>query len=449
MRRAGWAFTKTLIALLGFLGGCSGWGLRSAARADGQGSPTLEVLANGMHLIVQNDPAVDVVALYLFVAVGARDETPTQLGFSHFNEHMLFKGADSHGLGWVDRAVDGVGGRSGADTSLDYTYYDLVLPARNAGAGVRILAEMALRSKFDSVQLDHERHVILDEGRLAQDQPRTALIRGLYRLAFRDHPYGHPLLGTPQTLEAATRDAVFAYYKRHYVPQAMTLVVVGPISTAGVATVVHDTFGAVPATGDRRAPVPQPHPLTGGIRREVQRAEQQAYLAMGWLAPRADDPDGAALDLGTTILGGIESSRLTRTLRDRDHIVTGITMSYNALQGAGIVVLTAELEASALASAERRILDEIVRLQEDGVTEAERQLSVIQFEAQRAFDRERAERVAFALGIAETTWSLDAEEHYLDRLRRISREEIRDVARRYLSRTDYARLAFAPRAPAP
>ncbi|MFZ1059291.1 MAG: insulinase family protein, partial [Candidatus Rokuibacteriota bacterium] len=186
-------------------------------------------------------------------------------------------------------------------------------------------------------------------------------------------------------------------------------------------------------------------PLTGGIRRQVERPEQQAYLGMAWHAPRADDPDGFAVDLLASIVGGSESSRLARTLRDRDQLVSSITMSYAALQGAGIVSLRAELEAPDLEKVERLILEEIVRIQADGVTEDERQLAVIQFESEHAFDTETAEGLANAYGIAETTWTLEAELTYVDRLRQVTREQIREAARKFLSRTDYARLAFVPK----
>jgi zinc protease len=238
---------------------------------------------------------------------------------------------------------------------------------------------------------------------------------------------------------------VLGYYQRHYVPEAMTLVVVGPVSRGPVTKAVLETFGKVPATDHRRAPVPPPRALTGGIRRQAERPEQQAYLGMAWPAPRAEDSDGFAVDLLASILGGSESSRLARTLRDRDQLVSSITMSYAALQGAGIVSIRAELEAPDLEKVERLILEEVARIQADGVTEEERQLAVTKFEADHAFDTETAEGLADAYGVAETTWTLEAELAYVDRLRQVTREQIREAARKYMVRADYARLAFVPK----
>ncbi|MBI4560748.1 MAG: insulinase family protein, partial [Candidatus Rokubacteria bacterium] len=352
---------------------------------------------------------------------------------------------DTQGPGFVDLEVEGVGGRSNASTSLDDTFYYLVLPVGETAKGIRLLADMAFRSKFDPVELNRERDVIFEEARIETDNPRTALVRGLYGLVFRDHRYGRSILGTPETMGAATRERVYGYYKRHYVPENMALVVVGPVIPEAVRRAVEEAFGRVPATGYRRAPVPAPRPLAGGIGREAERPEQQAYLALGWLGPRADDPDGFALDLLASILGGAESSRLAKTLRDRDRLVSSITTSYSALQAGGLVSIRAELEAADLEKVERLILEEIARIQEMGVTEEERQLALTTFEAEHAFSTETAEGLAYAYGVAEITWTLEEELRYVERLRQVTREQIRDAARRYLSRTEYARLAFVPK----
>jgi zinc protease len=436
-----------LIVVAALLAGCGALGSvgRPASDEAGLAPPSRQLLPNGMRLIVQEHRAADVVALYLFVGVGGRDEGPDEAGFSHWLEHMLFKGTDTQGPGFVDRAVEGVGGKSNANTSLDYTYYALVLPTESLSAGIQILADMAFRSKFDPVELAREREVIFEEARLETDTPRTALVRGLYGLVFRDHPYGRSILGNQQAMKAATRERVLAYYRRHHVPENMTLVVVGPVAAGEVRPAVLKTFGGIPAVGYRRAPAPAPLPLTGGVRREVERPEQQAYLGLSWVGPRADNPDGFAIDLLASILGGAESSRLARTLRDKDRLVSSITMSFAALQAGGIVSIRAELEAADLDKVERLVLEEIARIQESGVTEDERELALTQFESEHAFSIETAEGLAYNYGVAETTWALEEELRYVERLRQVSREQIKDVARRYLSRSDYAHLAFVPR----
>jgi len=428
------------------LAGCATTAASREAHAPSKLVPPIrEVLPNGLRLIVQDHRASDIVALYLIVGTGVRYEKPAELGSAHFQEHMLFKGTDTFGPGHVDRFVEGRGGRSNAVTSFDYTMYWLVLPSRGLGAGIELLADMAFRSAFAPAEIDREREVIFEEARIEQDNPRVAIIRELYGIVFDGNPYGNPVLGTRPTLLAANRQRLRAFNRYYYTPENMTLVVVGPADTAAVRAVVDRTFARVPSTAYTSAPAPTPSPLKGRVARTVERPEQQARLALGWAAPRSDDPGGYAVDLLTFILAGSDSARLTRRLRDEERLVASITMSYAALMGGGIASLRAELEAKDLARVEQVMLEEIARIQESGPTEEERLLALTKFEAQHAFDTETSEGLASAYALAEATWTLEAELGYVDRLRKITGEQIRDAARKYLSRTNYAQLAFVPK----
>lgn len=443
LRRAALWLAVALVA------GCAGSSARSgrlppAAEAE-LPPPVRSVLRNGMRLIVQDHRASDIVAIYLFVGVGTRHETADQLGYAHFQEHMLFKGTDKFGPGHVDRVVEGVGGRSNAVTSFDYTTFYLILPTEATATGVQLLADMAFRSTFAPDEIAREREVIFEEAHIEQDNPKTAIVRQLYGMVFAGHPYGRPVLGTRETMMAATQERLRAFNRRYYTPENMTLVVAGPVEASAVRTMVDRSFGQMGTTGYRPTPLSPPRRLGGTARRTTERSEQQAHLALGWQAPRSDDPNGDALDLVTTILAGTESSRLARRLRDEERLVSSVTMSYAALVGGGIASLRADLEAKDVDRVEQIVLEEIAKIQESGPTEEERRLAVTKFESQHAFDTETSEGLAYAYGLAETTWTLESELRYVERLRRITREQIRDAARRYLSRTDYARLAFVPK----
>ena len=437
------------LAAVALVAGCAGSSARSGqlpAAAEAELPPPVRsVLRNGMRLIVQDHRASDIVAIYLFARVGTRYERPDQLGYAHFQEHMLFKGTDKFGPGYIDRTVEGLGGRSNAVTSFDYTTFYLILPKEATATGIQLLSDMAFRSAFAPEEIAREREVIFEEARIEQDNARSAIVRQLYGMVFAGDPYGRPVLGTRETMLAATQERLRAFNRQYYTPENITLVVAGPVEPAAVRAMVDRSFGPVAARGYRPPSLPLPHPLTGLTRRTVERPEQQAHLALGWQAPRSDDVNGDALDLLTTILAGTESSRLARRLRDEERLVSSVTMSYAALVGGGIASLRADLEAKDVDRVEQIVLEEIAKIQESGPTEEERRLAVTKFESQHAFDTETSEGLAYAYGLADTTWNLDAELHYVDRLRRISREQIRDAARRYLSRTNYARLAFVPK----
>jgi zinc protease len=445
-RRAGAGVLVVVAATIVLATGCAGRSSGAGASTSGELPPPVrQVLPNGLRLIVQDHRAADIVAVYLYVGVGVRYERPDQLGYSHFQEHMLFKGTDKWGPGYIDRTVEGVGGRTNATTSFDFTDFYILVPAESMETAMQTLADMAFRSTFDPAEVAREREVIFEEANIETDNPKTAIIRQLYGMVFADNPYGYPVLGTRATMTAATSAILKTYNKKYYTPENMTLVVAGPVDVKTVRSMVDRTWGVIPSTGYKTVPAPAPRPLSGVVRKAVERSEQQARLALGWQAPPTNDFTGDTVDLLTTILAGAESSRLAVRLRDKERLVSSITMSYSAQMGGGIVSVRAELEAKDLERVEQIILEEIARMQAEGPTEEERQLAVVRAESQHAFDTETSDGLANAYAIAETTWTLDAELGYVDRLGKITREQIRDAARRYLSRTDYARISFPPK----
>jgi zinc protease len=410
--------------------------------------PSRDVLPNGMKLIVQEHRTTDVVALQLWVAVGASDEAPAERGFSHLVEHMLFKGTDSLGRGFVDREIEGVGGRTNAATSYDYTYYYLLLPAARAARGIDVLADMAFHSTFDPEEISREREVVFEETRLGEDNPRSFLSRRLHELVFEGHVYGFPVLGDPVALRDATRATLRAYYQHHYVPERMALVVVGAVDPAGIRAAAARAFASVPRGGGARVAPPVAPTADGNRRRVVERPERQASLGLGWSAPELGHPDMFAVDMLAHVLGGARSSRLNQALRERARIVSSVGAGYSAMQHAGVLTITAQLEPMDESRVEAAILDEVRRIQEAGITPQELTRAVTASESEHEFSRETAEGLARAYGRAETVWTLGAELRYLDGIRAVTREQVRDAARRYLAATP-VRLALKPRGNTP
>jgi zinc protease len=396
-----------------------------------------------VRVIVQEHRASDVVALQLWVRAGARDETAAELGLAHYLEHMLFKGTTTRPAGFMDREIEAVGGRMNAGTSYDYTYYHVLVPASRTQAAIDLLADISVNASLDSALLDAEKRVVLEEMRLSQDNPRRFLARRLQETVFEGHPYGRPVIGTPELVRGLTRETLLGFYRRLYQPESFTLVVAGPVVPAEVLERARRTFGRLPRSGTPPLPVAAPAPLRP---RNVQleRPGTQAYLALAWHAPRIDHADVAAVDLLVTILGQTRSSRLPRILRDELGIVSSVSTTYSALEGAGVVGVTARTEASTLERVEAAIIGELRRVRDAGVSDAERRRAITTAEAQHEFASETAEGRARALGRAETVWRLEAELAYLDRVRAVTREQIKAVANRYLDPERYVRVTFVP-----
>jgi len=401
------------------------------------------VLPNGIPVIIEQHRGSDVVALQLWVRAGARDETASELGLAHYLEHMLFRGTTLRPGGFVERDVEGVGGRMNAGTSWDYTFYYVTLPARRMIPGLEMLADIAVNATLDADVLEKEKEVVLEEMRLSDDTPRRRLGRQLYTQLFEGHPYGRQIIGTPELIRGLTRETLASFYRRHYVPEAFTVVVVGAVDPAEVVATAASTFGRLPRGGITRLPVAPPPPF-GPQRQQLVHPGAQAHLGLAWPAPRLNHADTPALDLLVWILGRGRSSRMVQAVREREGLVVAVSASLSPMEGAGAVTVSAQLPPANLARAEEQILAEIRRVRETGVTDAELRRAITAAEAEHEFETETAEGRARALGYAETVWTLDDELAYVTRIRSVTAAQVRAVARRYLDPERYTRLALLP-----
>jgi zinc protease len=428
-----------LLAVAG--SGCSL--IRPAPYAASPVGPTRYVLANGVPVIIEEYRGSDVVAIQLWVRAGARDEASTEQGLAHYLEHMLFKGTPSRPAGFVEREVEGVGGRINAGTSWDYTFYHAVLPARQMASGVEMLVDVGVNASLDGALLEAEKQVVLEEMRLNEDTPRRFLAQELFSQAFEGYPYGRPVIGTSKIIRGLTRETLVSFYRRHYVPVTFALVVVGAVDLDDVLRVARATLGGLPRAGTPRLPPSSPPPPRR-VRLTLSRVGVQAHLGFAWQAPRLDHADTPALDLLMSILGRSKTSRLVAALRERTALVSSINSGLTALEGAGLVMITAQLEPQNLERAEAEVMTEIRRVRDGGVTPTELRRAVNAAEVDYQFSRETAEGRARAYGQAETIWRLEEELLYLDRVRSVTVAQVRAVARRYLDLDRYVRVALVP-----
>lgn len=424
-----------------------GWGcgaVRTAPRLPSTvTAPARHILPNGIPLVVQEHRGSDVVALQLWVRAGARDESSAELGLAHYLEHMLFRGTTSRPGGFVERDVEGVGGRMNAGTSWDYTFYYVTLPSRRMVPGLEMLADIAVNATLDADVLEKEKAVVLEEMRLGDDNPRRRLGRQLYTQMFDGHPYGRQVIGTPELVRGLTRETLAGFYRRHYVPETLAVVVVGAVDPQEVLATATATFGRLPRRGVPRLPVAPPPPFHPQ-RQELTHPGTHAHLGLAWPATRLDHADTPALDLLVAILGRSRSSRLVQALRERDGLVVSIGAGFSAFEGAGGITVSAQLPPANLERAEAEIVAEIRRIRDAGVTEAELRRAITAAEAEHEFETETAEGRATALGRAETIWTIEDEQAYVSRIRSVTGAQVRAVARRYLDPERYARLALRP-----
>jgi zinc protease len=369
--------------------------------------PRFEHLDNGLRILLLESHAAPVVTLWIWYGVGSRNETTGFTGASHWVEHMLFKGTPDHPKGKLTRAVERLGGRWNAFTSKDYTAYHEVLPAGHLPFVIGLEADRMRHTLFESAEVESERTVIIAEREGLENSPAASLYEEVDALAFKVHPYRHPVIGWKADLRAMTRDELFGHYRAHYHPANALVVVVGAFEAGDVLAQIGRAFGEIPS-GPAIPPVRAVEPPQEGERRVVLQRPGGAtpYVQMVFRAPAARDPhlpallvlDGILSGFGRSAAGAARSSRLYRALVDRGLAADAGSAVY-PMRDPGAVRLWATARSGVgAATVEEAILEVIEGVRRDEVPLEELSRVQRQARAQFIFARDGVHGYAGAIG---------------------------------------------------
>jgi predicted Zn-dependent peptidase len=325
-------------------------------------------LANGIRLVTERMPEARSVSLGVWVGVGGRDEPDELAGASHFLEHLLFKGTNTRSARQIAEAVDAVGGEMNAFTNREHTAYYTRLPAACVDLGIEILGDVLTDPAFRPHEVEAERHVILEEILMNLDIPEDHVHTLLAEALFPAHPLGREVLGTRETVEAATRDEIADFFGRWYLPRNLVVVAAGDVDHDHLADAFAGSLGR--ASGGER-PVREVPGVDVEPRVVLDGPTEQVHLAMGWRAVDHFDDDRYALSVANQILGGGMSSRLFQQVREERGLCYSVyswASTYYDAGSAGVYAGTAPARVAELLSV---IDDEVAKLVASGVTEGE------------------------------------------------------------------------------
>jgi zinc protease len=330
------------------------------------------VLPNGLTVLTLEDHSTPVVSFQMWVRVGSKDET-FYTGIAHLFEHMMFKGSKHLEPEEHARLVGARGGRINAYTTRDVTVYHEDVTAESLPLVLALEAERVKNLDISEETLESEREVVLEERRMrTEDRPGGLAFEALAALSWQAHPYHWPVIGWRADIEAVTVEACRAFFETYYSANNIVLVIVGDLDTTETLALVEKEFGAV-----RRAETIPRNPgkvvAQRGERRSTIHYPARIPLLYGaWHAPKADDPDGDALDVASQILSAGRSSRLYRRLVYEEEQALYAEGGYWALQEAGLFFAVAGVRPEAeIAQVETLFFAEIDRMAREEVSESE------------------------------------------------------------------------------
>ena len=274
----------------------------------------LTTLPNGLRVISQDMPSVHSATIGAWVGTGSRDEVPIEAGASHFLEHLLFKGSESMTAQEISEGFDALGARHNAFTSKEYTVYWAKLRSADLHYAVDVMGEMLQRPAFRQEEIDSERHVVLEEINMNEDDPTDVAHEMFVRSLWANHPLAPPILGTRDSINAMTRDTIAGYWGRRYTPRNVVIAASGRIDHGALVDQLAGVFGEWEGDAVGRDHVAvEP---TQGVS-VVRRDTEQAHLVLGGVSLRRDDSRRWAGDVVNHVLGSGMSSRLFREVREQ------------------------------------------------------------------------------------------------------------------------------------
>lgn len=312
--------------------------------ADAPPAPPMEIaeLPNGLRVWMLPNPGSGLVASNVFVGAGATREDAATAGSSHFLEHLLFNGTERRTQEELYAEVDRLGLYNNATTKREHTHYMMVAPRELLDQALDIQADMLLHSTLPGEKFEKERGIVVEEIGKDADVAGSAAAGTLDALLFGDDtPFSRPVLGTPETIAALRRDDVLRYYRTHYVPGNMLILLMGDFDPAAALATVESAFA-------EEAGSPSPAPALEWPDRPTLRSRPSGsgsrHVRIALPLPGPTDPLHPALSLVARILVGGEGSRVPTALREAGLATRSTEGELRHLSGRSLLEIGIELE---------------------------------------------------------------------------------------------------------
>ncbi len=315
-------------------------------------------LTNGIRVVSASMPQVGSVSCFVMLAAGSRYETPESKGIAHFSEHMFFKGTERRPTARsIATEIDAIGGEFNAFTGKEITGYYVKCGAETRDVAFDVLGDMLLHSRFDPAEIEKEKGVILEEMNVYLDNPQRYIGSVYDRLLYADQPLGWDILGTKETIEAATRETFTSYLDAWYRPERIVVGVGGRIGDRLVER-LEELLGGIETQETGAAPPLELPPDSSPVLLHSKQSEQ-AHLILGVRGYPIGHPDRYALQLLTVVLGGGMSSRLFTEVREKRGLAYYVHAGTGAYTDTGTLYTGAGVDVERVDEAITTILGEL------------------------------------------------------------------------------------------
>lgn len=431
--------------------------LIQSSKVQSLNAPTIHRLSNGLTIVAEQLP-VEAVNLNIWLNIGSAIESDEINGMAHFLEHMIFKGTQKLQSGEFERRIEERGAVTNAATSQDYTHYYITTAPKDFADLAPLQVDVVTNAMIPDDGFERERHVVLEEIRRSQDNPRRRTFQHASEVTFERLPYRRQVLGPAAVIEQLTSQQMRDFHAQWYQPQSITAVAVGNLPVEQLIQVVEHSFAEAMGTRSQTAnnsSTLAPYPLSFApetpfeqvVRRELTDPTlQQARLVMTWRVPGLTDLNQTyALDVLASVLGHGRTSRLVQDLREQRGLVSSISASNMTYQHQGAFYISANLPEENIETVEAVISQHIRAIQEDLITEWEIARVRTRVANHFVFGNETPSDRSGLYGYYQTlVGNLESAFGYPATIQSLHAEDLREAARQYLDSEAYGAVVIRP-----
>jgi predicted Zn-dependent peptidase len=406
-------------------------------------------LDNGLHVILHQDNSTPIVAVSILYHVGSKNEDPERTGFAHFFEHLLFEGSENIERGQFDKLLTAAGAVNNANTSFDRTFYYEILPSNQLELGLYLESERLMHAKIDEVGVETQREVVKEEKRQRIDnQPYGTFLQEILAHAYTVHPYKWAPIGSMEHLNSAKLEEFMDFYRTFYVPQNATLSIAGDISIDETKKLVELYFADIPKGKNE---IPRPTVVepkqTAEVRDIIYDNIQLPAVMQAYHMPAQGTEDYYAINMLTTLLSDGQSSRFYKEIVDNQQKALQIAAIPLAAEDPGLFIAYGfanmgvnpeDLEESMNVEVEK-VKNELI---------SEREFQKVRNQIENDFVLGNSSVVGIAESLADYhVYFGDADliNTEIDNYMKVTREDIMNVAKKYLNKENRVVLYYLPK----
>jgi predicted Zn-dependent peptidase len=398
------------------------------------------VHSSGLRIVTEEVPSVRSAAVGIWVNVGSRDEAPATAGASHFLEHLLFKGTTSRTALEISSSIESVGGEMNAFTSKEYTCFYARVIDTDLPMAIEVVSDLITSSIVTALDVDAERKVVLEEIAMRDDDP-SDLVHDLFSDAYYGNtPIGRPILGTIDSINGMSRNTVFNYYKKKYLPQDLVVAVAGNIKHKRVVAMVEEALSRDNFLNVMAAPVIRPNTPVKNTKQQsvglMYKKSEQAHMFYGMEGVARADERRFAMGILSAALGGGMSSRLFQEIREKRGLAYSVYSYAQQFAGSGLIGFYAGCNPTKAVEVVEIIRSVLGDVADNGMTHEEIERAKGAVRGSLVLSQEDSGSRMSRIGKNEIVYGqvMDFDE-ILKAIARVSTEDIREIASEFLVKT--------------